>query len=312
MLSPAGPGARSLARIGSVALIAFSVTTLVTWALLAFVALRRRGSLDSHESPEVGGGHRWILIGGILIPGLTFGAFFLWTLLSMDDFPLHTEEQHAAEIRITGHQWWWEVQYLGDSPHRSVTTANELHLPVGQAVELELASQDVVHSFWVPRLHGKVDLVPGWKNHLRIQADAPGTYEGQCSEFCGAQHANMRLLVVAETPEDYARWIQSQLAAAAAPADELAARGQLLFESKACGLCHTVRGTGALGSVGPDLTHLATRQRIAANSVPNTHAYLTAWAVQAQSLKPGVEMPNVNDFTGPELEALVHFLEGLN
>jgi cytochrome c oxidase subunit 2 len=164
----------------------------------------------------------------------------------------------------------------------------------------------------VPKLHGKVDLVPGWKNHLRIQADRPGTYEGQCAEFCGAEHARMRLLVVAETRQDYARWVASQLAPAPQPPDETARQGQTVFETAACGLCHTVRGTQALGTVGPDLTHLGGRQRIATNTYPNQRAYLAAWAVHAQSLKPAVVMPNLTAFSGVELNAVVHFLEGLH
>jgi cytochrome c oxidase subunit 2 len=311
VLAPAGPGARTLAYLGNIALISFSLATLVTWALLGFVVLRRRGSLQEHERPDVGGGQGWLWIGGVLIPVVTFGSLFVLTLEKVDDFPLHDDEHHAPEVRVIGHQWWWEVEYLGASPHLRLTTANELHIPVGQPVQIQLESRDVIHSFWVPQLHGKVDLVPGWTNHLRLQADAPGRYQGECAEFCGAQHARMRLLVVAEAPEDYARWVRQQTLAASVPTEPVALAGRELFESRACGLCHTVRGTSARGSVGPDLTHLASRQGIAANSFPNSHAYLAAWAVGAQTLKPEVAMPNVNDFDGQELEELVTFLEGL-
>jgi cytochrome c oxidase subunit 2 len=311
MLSPGGPGARSLASLGSIALWVFSLTTIVTWALLAFVALRRRGSLDSHAPHDVGGGERWILVGGFLIPAFTFGSLFVLTLIRMDEFPLHDDENHAAEIRVIGHQWWWEVRYLGESPDMELTTANELHLPIGQPITVELSSRDVIHSFWVPKLHGKVDLVPGQTNHLRLQADQLGTYEGECAEFCGAQHAHMRLRVVAQTRQDYAKWVAAQAEAAPTPADPTAQRGQSLFETRACALCHTVRGSRARGTVGPDLTHLASRDRIAANSLPNNQAHLAAWAVRAQSLKPAVQMPNLNEFDGPELNALTHFLQGL-
>ena len=310
-LAPAGPGARSIAELGTTALILFSITTVVVWALLLFVAVRRRGSLDWHEPADAGGGERWIWIGGFLIPAITFGFLFAFTLERIDDFPLHEEARHAPEIRVVGHQWWWELRYFGEAPNEQVTTANELHLPVGQPVTIELQSVDVIHSFWVPQLHGKVDLIPGRTNWIRIQADAPGSYEGECAEFCGAQHAHMRLLVVAQPREEYAAWIAAQSAAARIPRDELAQRGQTLFETHACGLCHTVRGTDARGNVGPDLTHLASRQRIGANSLANNQAHLAAWSVSAQSLKPAVIMPNLNVFTGPELQAVTRFLQGL-
>jgi cytochrome c oxidase subunit 2 len=178
-------------------------------------------------------------------------------------------------------------------------------------VEIELESRDVIHSLWVPKLHGKVDLIPGWKNHIRLQADRPGVYEGQCAEFCGAEHARMRLLVVAQTPEQYAEWVARQLRPAEPPADEVARRGQTVFETAACGLCHHVAGTQALGTVGPDLTHLGGRLRIGANTFPNQRSYLAAWSTHAQSLKPGAVMPNLTAFSGIELNALIHFLEGL-
>jgi cytochrome c oxidase subunit 2 len=312
VLAPAGPGASTLAFLGRVSIFPFLGVTVLTWALLLVAALRRRGTLQQHEPIDAGGGQGWILIGGFLIPALAFGTLFVLTLEKMDEFPLHDPQaEHAPEIRIIGHQWWWEVRYPGERPDAEITTANELHIPIRQPVELELTSSDVIHSFWVPKLHGKVDLVPGWANHLRIQADAPGSYEGQCAEFCGAQHANMRLLVVAQTPAEYAAWVAAQVRPAPPPADERAARGQALFETRACGLCHTVRGTRALGSVGPDLTHLAGRQLLAANSLPNNHAFRTAWTLQAQSWKPQVVMPNLSGFTGPDLDALEHFLDGL-
>lgn len=311
MLAPAGPGARSLARLGTASLVVFSATIVVTWALLAYLALRRRGSLETHEPHDAGGGERWVLIGGFIIPAATFGAFFVATLASMDTFPLHPAQAHAAEIRVVGHQWWWEIHYLGQSADQELTTANELHVPVGQPVDIELTSNDVIHSFWVPRLHGKVDLIPGRTTHLRIQADRPGRFEGECAEFCGAQHAHMRIAVVAQSRSDYAKWVADQALVARSPSEPLAERGMRLFETNACALCHTIRGTQARGQVGPDLTHLASRARIAASSLPNQRAYLAAWAVHAQSLKPQVEMPDLNVFDGPDLRALTRYLESL-
>jgi cytochrome c oxidase subunit 2 len=311
MMSPAGPGARLLAGLGVAAFVVFGATTLVVWVLIAIAAFRRRGTLAAHDPVDEGGGQGWILIGGALIPGVVLAVFFVLALVKMDNFPLHDGSVHEPEIRVIGHQWWWELHYPGQSPDAEIVTANELHIPVGQPVEIELESRDVIHSLWVPKLHGKVDLIPGWKNHLRLQADRPGVYEGQCAEFCGAEHARMRLLVVAQTPEDYGKWVAGQLRPAAPPADEVAERGRTVFETKACGLCHHVAGTQALGTVGPDLTHIGSRLRIGTNMFPNQRAYLGAWATHAQSLKPGVVMPNLTALSGIELNALIHFLEGL-
>jgi cytochrome c oxidase subunit 2 len=311
VLAPAGPGARALAHVGIPALVVFSAATLVVWALLAWAAARRRGTLEEHGPPEEGGGHGWILIGGVVIPVVVFAALFVITLRGLDEFPLHGAAAHEPEIRVVGRQWWWQVEYPGDAPSERIVTANEIHLPVGQPVELALESRDVIHSLWIPELHGKVDLVPGIVNHVTLQADRPGTFLGQCAEYCGAEHALMRLTVVAQTRADFARWVQLQKAPAHAPSDPVAQEGRVLFEERACGLCHKIRGTRALGTVGPDLTHLASRQRIAANSLPNQHAYLMAWSTRAQSFKPGVLMPDLTDFRRTELDSLARYLEQL-
>jgi cytochrome c oxidase subunit 2 len=212
---------------------------------------------------------------------------------------------------VIGHQWWWQIQYVGLGPSNRLETANEIHIPVGQPVELTLESRDVIHSFWVPALHGKVDLIPGVENHLRLQADRPGTYEGQCAEFCGAEHARMRFLVVAQSPEDFAKWMHDQSQPAQPPLEAAAIHGADLFQSRACGLCHTVRGTQALGTIGPDLTHFGSRQRLAADSLPNQHAYVAAWITRAQSFKPGALMPDVTNFRGDELDDLARYIDQL-
>lgn len=312
IFAPKGPGAGSLAGVGLFVTVLFSLVTLVMLGLLVFVAVRRKGTLAEHAPYDAGGGQPVILIGGFTLPAIILAVVFIVGLVKMDDFPLDGHMQGAKpEIRVIGRQWWWEVQYLGESPHFRLTTANEIHVPVGRPIEIELLSHDVIHAFWVPELHGKVDLVPGFSNRLRIQVDEPGVYEGRCAEFCGAQHANMRILLVAENPDHFESWLRRQRRPAQIPEDELAMEGMKLFETRACGLCHTVRGTRALGTVGPDLTHLASRRRIGANSLPNQHAYLAAWATRAQSLKPEVKMPNVSDFTGQELRAIAQFLNQL-
>lgn len=309
-LSPAGPAARRLADLGWPVLLFFLATCVVLWLLLLWLALRRRGSLDEHAPAGEGGGIGWILVGGIAIPALSFGVVFVMTLDTMAAFPVHAGH-HAPEVRVIGHQWWWEVQYLGGSLPDRVTTANEIHLPVGRPVEIELLSYDVIHSLWVPRLHGKVDLVPGHVNHVVLQADAPGIYPGACAELCGKQHANMRLLVVADQPEAFERWLAGQRAVAREPGTAEQTRGRDVFQQAACPLCHTVRGTRALATVGPDLTHLASRRTLGSASLPNDVATLHAWVVDAPSLKPGVRMPALHEFTGPQLHDLVAYLRSL-
>jgi cytochrome c oxidase subunit 2 len=311
VLSPAGPGARALAELGWPILVGFSLTVVVMWALLAWVALRRTGSLDEHAPVDAGGGQRWIVIGGFVVPALAFAAVFVATLRTLDAFPSHASASPPAKVAVIGHQWWWEVRYRVGPLPEWVTTANEIHIPVGEAVDVELRTADVIHSLWVPRLQGKVDLIPGQVNHVRLEADAPGVYPGACAELCGVQHAHMRLRVIAEPPERFAAWLAHQREPAAVPESLEARRGRELFTQQACALCHTIRGTGALGTVGPDLTHLASRDTLAAGSFANDPATLHAWVTNAPSLKPGVRMPALPVFRGPELRALVAYLRQL-
>lgn len=310
-LDPAGPAAHNISTLSWIVYMIFLVVAVIMWALLIWVALRRRGTLAEHEPIDVGGGQDWIITGGFAIPFVILITIFVLGLKTLSAFPVHDGGHVTPEIRVTGHRWWWQLDYLGASPDHSFTSANEIHIPVGRPVDIELMSADVIHSFWVPRLHGKEDLIPGQPNAIRIQADQPGIYQGQCAEFCGAQHANMRLVVVAEPEAAYQSWIEGQLNDALQPSNGDQEVGQQLFMGKACALCHTIRGTGAHGQIGPDLTHLADRKGIAANMLANNEANLEAWATHAQSLKPAAEMPNVTDFTGQQARALVAYLQSL-
>ena len=263
----------------------------------------------------------WIAIGGIAIPLIVLTILFVLGLGLLRDFPIHgmhggmNREQMARmmkpEIRIIGHQWWWEIQYLNDDPSQSFTTANELHLPTGRPVNIEVKTDDVMHSFWVPALHGKVDLIPGQPNYIRVEASAPGEYKGQCAEYCGEEHAKMRILAIAQEPDAYEAWRQAQLKDSIEPTAPEAKAGQQIFLSGPCSMCHTVRGTIAGGRVAPDLTHIGSREMIAANVYRNNDAYLEAWITHAQSLKPGAEMPNLTQFNGEQLTDLVAYLRQL-
>jgi cytochrome c oxidase subunit II len=311
-LNPHGPAAREIGNLEGWILGVFCLVTVVMWVLIVIAVLSRRGSLEEHAPVDTGGGQKWIVIGGFAIPVLILAGVFMSGVDVLADFPMHDGAMlMPAQIRLVGHQWWWEIYYLEGPLQHHFITANEIHIPAGQPVDIDLASYDVIHSFWVPELHGKVDLVPGVRNRIRIQADRPGTYRGQCAEYCGEEHARMILLVVAQTSEDYGRWVTNQLQDAAVPANAQQSEGQELFQQRACSLCHTIRGTLAQGRVGPDLTHLASRQKIAANLLDNDTANLAAWAVHAQALKPGVLMPNLSEFDGEQLRALVAYLQNL-
>lgn len=311
-LHPAGPAAGEISSVLWIEIIMFCVIGFIMWVLLVWASLRNRGSLEYHEPVEIGGGQSWILIGGFLIPFIILTTVFVIGIDWMTDFPVNagTVPEHV-EIRIVGHQWWWEVQYIGGPPPQHFTTANEIHIPVGRPIDLQLETADVIHSFWVPTLHGKEDLIPGQPNYIRIQADRPGEYRGQCAEYCGEQHAKMILLVIAQNEPDYQAWRQQQLKPASAPTTAEALHGQDVFMGAACALCHEVRGTPALGRVAPDLTHLASRKGIASNSYANNEANLEAWITHAQSLKKGCEMPDLTAFNGTDLRAMVAYLQQL-
>lgn len=310
-LNPGGPAAHDISTLSWIVLGIFSAVALIMWALLAWTASRRRGNLAEHEPVEIGGGQDWILTGGFAIPFVVLATVFVLGLRSLMAFPVEDGHHLRPDIRVVGHQWWWEIQYLEGGVDRHFETANEIHIPAGRPVNIELESFDVIHSFWVPRLHGKVDLIPGQPNLIQIQADQPGEFSGQCAEFCGAQHAHMRLLVVAQPEAEYQAWLTSQLNPGAQPVNGDEMLGQQLFMGAPCALCHTIRGTEAGGNVGPDLTHLASRQGLAANMMQNNEGNLAGWVTHAQAIKPGAVMPNVTQFTGEQLSSLVTYLRSL-
>jgi len=223
---------------------------------------------------------------------------------------LFAHEKPAITVKVTGQQWWWDVRYETDSPDQIVTTANEIYVPVGRPVSVKLAATDVIHSFWVPNLMGKLDLIPGQENRLQFTASRPGIYRGQCAEFCGWQHAHMGLVVVALPVPLFQNWLSSQSLPAAEPDDPERKKGAEIFVSKACVMCHTVRGTPAGSRVGPDLTHFASRQTIASATLPMSRGNIAAWVMDPQGIKPGTNMPHV-PLASDELEALVSYLEGL-
>jgi len=217
-----------------------------------------------------------------------------------------------VHIKLTGAQFWWRADYPAEGGSPGFTTANELHVPVGRPVIVSLNTVDVIHSFWVPNLHGKKDMLPGIVSTIEFRADRAGVYRGQCAQFCGAEHALMAMRVVAEPEHAYAAWRaqQAKPAAAVADADALALRGRQVFEQASCAGCHTVRGTSASGTTAPDLTHLMSRTTLAAGVLANTPANLAAWIRNPQAVKPGTPMPAV-PLTDADRDALVNWLATL-
>ena len=260
---------------------------------MANVALQARGS-----------GVRWIWI-GVAITSVLLLATLIWTVVVLGAVA-HPARRPLLTIEVTAQQWWWAAYYLSDDPRQNFMTANEIHIPVGEPVRLRLLSADVIHSFWVPALAGKTDMIPGRTNVMWLQADEPGRYRGECQEYCGLQHANMAFEVVAEPRAQFEQWRQGQLKDAVAAAGQEQLQGQRLFVAK-CGACHTVRGTEAGGSAGPDLTHLMSREAIAAGAAPNNPGALSGWIGDPQGVKPGVHMPTLY-LSGPELAAVRSYL----
>jgi cytochrome c oxidase subunit 2 len=253
--------------------------------------------------------------GTVMVCGIVVPAVILTSLLGYGVWLMHAGRASAREgdvrrIEVVGEQWWWRVTYVGQHGV-GIASANEIRIPVGQVVELVLRSADVIHSFWVPNLAGKVDMIPGRTTYLRLGADRPGTFRGQCAEYCGGPHALMAMEMVALPKGDYEAWLAAQTAPAAKPTADNAARGLALFLSAGCGACHVIRGTAAAGTIGPDLTHVASRRSLAANLLPVSKDSLARFITDNQHVKPGNRMPAFRIFSDADLDALAAFLAGL-
>ena len=316
-LSAAGPEAGHIAGLWWLMFwTCLVVLALVTITLLiALTRARVRGEPASFPDPLVAIDPRrerraaYVVITCVAATVIILFIFLIASAVTGHRLALLAAD-NALTIKLTGYRWWWRVQYTDPMPVRAVTTANEIHIPVGRPVLINLDSQDVIHSLWVPPLHGKKDLVPGHPSAIWIQADRPGRYEGQCAEFCGVQHAHMRLLVIAEPPEQFDAWLEAQRQPAKSPEQALAQRGRDVFVKGPCALCHTIRGTDAAGQVAPDLTHLASRATIGAATLPNSTGNLAGWIIDSQHIKPGNAMPP-NSLSAEDLQALLAYLGGL-
>jgi cytochrome c oxidase subunit II len=297
------------ARVESLWWVIFWITTAVTVIVLAVLAAAvRHGTGPDHDRPSERHMLRYVAAAGALTVVILFAILVRSVMTSR---AIASERVSGVmQIEVTAYQWWWSVEYQHPEPEQRVRTANELHLPVGKTVAIKLLANDVIHSFWVPSLAGKLDAIPGHEATLWLRADRPGVYRGQCAEYCGHQHAHMAFVVIAEPPDDFERWIQAQRKTANQPQSPIEQRGLQLVQQRACVMCHTIRGTAAGGRIAPDLTHLATRSTIAAGTLPRTSEHVNAWLADPQAIKPGNRMPNLS-LAPDDRAAIVAYLEQL-
>jgi cytochrome c oxidase subunit 2 len=311
-LDPAGEQATRLFSLLGLMLWICGIAYLLVMLFLGGALWRARKRLSGDARP--GGTHtdtkleRGLVLWGLLIliglVTLAVGSFLADRSLAQ------ARDRNALQVRIIAHQYWWRIQYRDGATGRWIETANELHLPVGATARISLESADVIHSFWVPNVAGKMDVIPGRTNVLDVTPRRPGWFRGQCAEFCGLQHTHMALDVKVEDATAFAAWLAGQGRGLQPPIDAVAARGLAIATSGRCSTCHSLRGTAAAGRVGPDLTHLASRRSIAAGTMPMTRAALQGWVAQPQALKPGTMMPAVA-LEPAEADALSLFLAGL-
>lgn len=300
VLDPAGPFAGPVSTLAWVLLVGGGLVLAIVLAVLgaALFGPRRWRSRLGHE--------RLVWVGGLAFPVVVLSALLLHGLTLTRDLSA-SAAPGELRIRVTGEMWWWRVAHLDAAGREVIHDANEIHIPAGRAVTLELEAADVIHSLWIPRLAGKVDMIPGRRNLMRIRADRPGAYAAQCAEFCGGPHALMGLVVVAHGPEAWATW----RARAEAPPRPAPGQGADLFLSAGCGACHTVSGTAANGLAGPDLTRVGSRRTLGAGILPNHQGTLAAWIADSQAIKPGNRMPAYPVLNGAEVRAVAAWLGSL-
>jgi cytochrome c oxidase subunit 2 len=306
-LDPESPASHDISVLWWWMMVAAWVVLVGAVVLLGIGWLRRRREglpiVGNDESLSVG----LVVTFGMIIPIISLVALFVvanFSVASVTEAP--AANTTSMTIHVTGRQWFWDVSY----PGTTAVTANEIHIPVRTRINLIATTGDVIHSFWVPQLQRKVDMIPGRRNRILLYADKPGRYRGQCAELCGLQHAHMAMQVVAEPQPAFRAWLQNMAKPRRAPTTPAERRGEQVFLSNQCASCHTIRGTSARGDVGPDLTHLATRATLAANTIPNREGYLGGWVLDPQHVKPGNKMPGLN-LDGPEFQALLSYLQSL-
>ena len=304
VFSPVTDQAEEAYHLTNYFIAAASFILLIVTAVLIYVSIKYRAKPNDRE-PEQISGNKWIESVMIGFPFLLVAVFFFYTAKAMRAIN-PSSENYKPDVIITGHQYWWEAQY----PGKGLVTANEIHLPVGKKILLRLNSADVIHDWWVPQFGQKMDMIPGNNNSLWLTIKQPGVYQGACSEFCGQQHAWMRIKVIAQDTLQYKLWLDSIGKPALAPADSIARVGAALFSKVSCASCHRIRGTDANGNSGPDLTHFASRSEFLAGLMKNNRANLYKWLSDPQKVKPGANMPRFI-FKKDTLNALVEYISRL-
>ncbi|MCF3595065.1 c-type cytochrome [Rhodobacteraceae bacterium LMO-12] len=302
VLSPGGADARVLGDLFWVMLVGAVVLWLLVNGLFFYVTRINRAAMSRRFANGL------IVGGGVVFPTVVLGALLTYGLSIMPDQRAPGE---GLTLRVTGEQWWWRVEYWPERADAPIVAANEIRLPAGRRSEIVLESARVIHSFWIPGLGGKMDMFPGRETRMSLLPEAPGSWRGQCAEFCGASHALMAFEVVAMPPDDFADWLQAQAAPATAPKTEAAERGARVFAREGCGACHAVRGTDARGAVGPDLTHVGSRLSLGAGTLGTTLADFEQWVTHTGAIKPEVEMPGYDHLSTADLSDLAQFLKGL-
>jgi cytochrome c oxidase subunit II len=307
-LNPAGPQASAIAAVTWMFFAVGLVVYVLVIGACAWAIFRRRTTADN--ASETDNRLTWLVAGAVSATVATVIVLSAVSVIAGRGLTTASGQRDVVTIDVIGHQWWWEFQYHGAMPSELVNSPNEMHVPVGLPVVIRAISRDVIHSFWAPNLHGKRDLIPGFETQMRLQVDTPGIYRGQCAEFCGHQHAHMAFQIVAEPADVFQSWLEQQRRAAAPPTTAEAQHGHDVFMGGTCATCHTIRGTSAGSRIGPELTHLASRRRIAAGTLDLTRDHLARWIVDSQSIKPGNRMPP-NPLPADDLQALLTYLETL-
>lgn len=309
MFDPVSPQATAISHLFIAVLIICAVIFVVVVSIVTYAIVRALRERARGEQPPDGveKENRWLEITWTAVPLAIVTGIFVFSVVTAS----HSDPgpEGAPDIIVRGHQWWWEVVY----PKQGFATANELHLPVGQKVHLQVESADVIHDFWVPELSRKIDMIPGKENHLVFEVDRPGIYEGACAEYCGTQHAWMRIEVFARPPEEHEAWLESQAPPAAEPQNDAARAGLDLYTNETCSSCHTLRGVSSRTSpnaIGPDLTHLASRRRLGAGILNNDQESLFEWLKDPQRIKQGCLMPNFQ-FSDEDATSMAAYLSGL-
>jgi cytochrome c oxidase subunit 2 len=300
-LHPAGPIAQTLTEVGWVLFIGGALVFLAVMGVLALAIRARKREVN----PAV-----WVVGGGVVFPLVVLIALYAYSSRHTPAWKV-VPPKDALVVSVTGKMWWWEVRVRDPATGADVVTANEIRIPTGRPIYVALGSSDVIHSFWVPALAGKMDMIPGRLQHLLLSASTPGTYRGQCAEYCGQQHALMSMHVVVLPPDEFNAWLAAQAKPAAPPASAELELGRQAFLAQRCSACHTVRGVAEEGRLGPDLTHVGSRTSLAAGTLPNDPDTMARWIAHTQEVKPGARMPSSTDLDPATLKALAAWLASL-